>query len=305
MLLLVCAMIWGTTFVAQKVAFPLDAATGGEPLGPFGFTGLRFLLGALIVAPLAWLEARAIITPLTAIDRKGFFWCTLILFAGAITQQIGIIGTSVTNSGFLTALYVPLVPLVTWRLFGKPAHWVVWPAAAGSLLGTFLLGGAKLAHFTIGDAWVALSALFWAFQVTLVGVNAARSGRPLTLAAAQFAGCGALAVVVAIIFEPLTLAAMRAVTGELLYAGGLSVGIGFTLQVIGQRYTHPAAAAILMSSEAIFAALAGALILGETLGLSGLIGAALILTSLICVEVGPLLWPGQGKAAGISEKTII
>lgn len=296
LLLLLCAAIWGTTFVAQKTAFLPDAGGSTERLGALGFTGLRFLLGAALVLPLALREARTRATPLSSADRWGVFWCTAVLFAGAITQQIGIIGTSVTNSGFLTALYVPLVPIVAWLLCARPAHWVVWPAAAGSLLGTWLLGGARFADVTTGDLWVTLSAVFWAFQVTLVGIHAARSGRPLTLAAVQFAGCGGLAVAAAAMFEPLSLTAIRAAAPELLYAGGLSVGVAFTLQVVGQRYTHPATAAIIMSSEAVFAALAGAMVLGESLGLLGLIGAALILASLIAVELVPLFWQGnRGK----------
>lgn len=304
LLLLLCSVIWGTTFVAQKTAFLPDAAGQAERLGPLGFTGLRFLLGVLVVIPFALREASRIATPLSAADRRGFAWCAVVLFGGAITQQIGIIGTSVTNSGFLTALYVPLVPVVTWLLFAKPAHWVVWPAAAGSLLGTYLLGGAHLARFTAGDAWVALSAVFWAFQLTLVGVTAARSGRPLTLAVVQFAGCGALAMAAALVLEPLSPAAIRNAAGELLYAGGLSVGVAFTLQVIGQRYTHPATAAIIMSSEAVFATLAGAVILGESLEPLGIAGAVLILAGLVSVEVGPLLWPdpGHGAATGISGR---
>ena len=303
LLLLLCAAIWGTTFVAQKTAFLPDAG-GGERLGALGFTGLRFLLGMMVVLPFALREARTTATPLSRADRWGFFWCSAVLFAGAVIQQIGIIGTSVTNSGFLTALYVPLVPIVAWLLCARPAHWVVWPAAAGSLLGTWLLGGARFADVTPGDLWVMLSAVFWAFQVTLVGLHAARSGRPLTLAAVQFAGCGGLAVAAAAVFEPLSLAAVRATAPELLYAGGLSVGVAFTLQVVGQRYTHPATAAIIMSSEAVFAALAGAMVLGESLGLLGLAGAALILASLIAVELIPLRCPhpGQSGAAGISGK---
>lgn len=289
-LLLLCALIWGTGFVAQKAAFLPDGG-GGERLGPLGFTGLRFLLGTLVVLPLALREARAAALPLTAADRRGFALCALALFAGAYFQQVGIIGTSVTNSGFLTCLYVPLVPLATWLLFGKPAHWVVWPAAASSVLGTFLLGGGRLDDFTAGDGWVGLSAIFWALQVTLIGIHAARSGRPLTLAAVQFAGCGVLALALAAPGEPLSLAAMLGGGGALLYAGAVSVGVAFTLQVVGQRHTHPAAAAVILSSEAVFAALAGAVMLGERLSLLGLAGAAVILASLIAVELGPVLSP--------------
>jgi drug/metabolite transporter (DMT)-like permease len=300
-LLLVCAVIWGTTFVAQKAAFLPGAA--GPQLGPLGFTGLRFLLGATIILPFAWREARRAGGRLAHADRRGFAWCTLSLTAGAVTQQIGIIDTTVTNSGFLTALYVPLVPIVSLALLARPAHWVVWPAAAGSLVGTYLLGGAGLDQFNAGDAWVALSAVFWALQVTLVGVNAARSGRPLALAVTQFAGCGLMTLAAALALEGVAPAAIRAAGPELLYAGGLSVGIAFSLQVVGQRYTHPAVAAIIMSSEAVFAALAAAMVLGESLSPLGWGGAVLILSCLVAVEAVPAFWPppGQTAATGIIE----
>lgn len=303
LLLLLTAFIWGTGFVAQKLPF-LPGETG-ESLGPLGFTGVRFLLGTLVVLPLALREARRAARPLTRTELQGFALCGLALFAGAYLQQIGIIGTSVTNSGFLTSLYVALVPLVTLMLFGTPTHWVVWPAAAGCVAGTWLLGGGRLDEFTIGDAWVALSAIFWALQVTLVGTLAARTGRPLTLATVQFACCAAAALAVAAPLEPLNAGAVLAGGSALLYSGVLSVGVAFTLQVIGQRYTHPAAAAVIMSSEAVFAALAGALLLGERLGLLGVAGAALILVSLLSVELAPLLWrrPGQGATMGISQRT--
>lgn len=302
--LLLCSLIWGTAFVAQKLAFLPEAGGGGaaERLGPMGFTGWRFVLGTLVVLPLALREAGRAARPLAAARWRQFLLCGLVLLCGAYTQQVGIIGTSVTNSGFLTALYVPLVPAVTLLLFRRAVHWVVWPAAAGCVLGTFLLGGARLDGFSAGDAWVGVGAVFWALQVTLVGIAGAGSGRPFTLAAVQFAVCGALALGLAAMTEPFTVAAALAGGGPLLYAGVLSVGVAFTLQAVGQSRTHPAAAAVIMSSEAVFAALSGMVLLGERPAAVALAGAGVILLCLLAVELVPALWPGQTAPSGISEK---
>lgn len=305
LLLLLCALIWGTAFVAQKLAFlPGDSGAAAERLGAMGFTGWRFLLGTLVVLPLALRETRRAALPLPAARWRQFLLCGLVLLAGAYTQQVGIIGTSVTNSGFLTALYVPMVPAVTLLLFRRAVHWVVWPAAAGSVVGTYLLGGARLDGFSAGDAWVGVSAVFWALQVTLVGIAGGGTGRPFTLAAVQFAVCGGLALAVAAVTEPFSLAAALAGGAPLLYAGVMSVGVAFTLQAVGQSRTHPAAAAVIMSSEAVFAAMSGMLVLGERPEAVALAGAGLILFSLVVVELVPALWPGQTAAVGISEKTV-
>lgn len=294
--LLCAAIVWGSTFVVQKVAF-LDetgaVAEGPDALGPLTFSGIRFLLGALVVLPLALREARRARSAghgaTRPVDRLGFVLCGVMLFLGTVTQQIGIIGTSVTNAGFLTALYVPLVPVLALVLFRKAPHWAVWPGVLGCTAGTWFLNGGRLDGFSDGDLWVIGGALFWALHVICVGTFVGRSDRPIGLACVQFLTVGVLGTAAALAIEAPTWAALSGATFEILYAGLLSVGVGYTLQVVGQRGAHPADAALILSSEMVFAALAAAIVLGERLTPAQGAGAALILCSIIAVEILPFL----------------
>lgn len=297
-LLLIAAMIWGSTFVVQKLAVAPGGGDDGGSIGALAFTGTRFLMGALVVLPLALREASKATQSLTRADWWGFVGCGLSLFVGAWLQQIGITLTSIANAGFITGLYVPMVPVLAMLLFRRLPHWAVWPGAVGCALGIFLLGGGQIDGFNMGDLWVLVGAVFWAIQVTFVGIFAARSGRPLALAFSQFAIAGVIGAVAAAMFESPTLPMFEGAAFELAWAGFLSVGVAFTLQVVGQRYTHPATAAILLSSEMAFAAIAGAVVLGETLGLGQLSGGILILGSIILVEVMPTLQRKALRAAG-------
>lgn len=293
--LLLAAMIWGSTFVVQKLAF-LDDAGAAAPavpedgaLGPLAFTGIRFLLGALVVLPLALRETGRAPAPAQPIDRLGFVLCGVLLFTGSITQQVGIIGTSVTNAGFLTALYVPLVPILGLFLLKRRPHWAVWPGVLGCMVGTWFLNGGDLTAVSDGDLWVMAGAVFWALHVICVGTFVGRSGRALTLACTQFATVGAIGLTAALLLEQPSWSAVSAAWFEIAWAGALSVGVAFTLQVIGQRGAHPADAAIILSSEMVFAAISGAVVLGERLHPDQYLGAALILGSILAVEALPYL----------------
>ncbi|WP_207478292.1 DMT family transporter [Arenibaculum pallidiluteum] len=287
LLLLLAAAIWGTAFVAQKL--------GAEHLGPMLFTGLRFLVGALVVLPLALREARR--ARWSRADWGGMAATGGALFCGAACQQIGIGMTTATNAGFLTALYVPLVPLIGLLALRMPPHPVVWPAAAGSLVGTWMLGGGGTVALAAGDLWVMVSAVFWALHVILVGSMAARTGAPVLVAAVQFLVCGALSTAVGLATEAADLAAVQAAGGAILYVGVLSVGIAFTLQVVGQHHAPASDAAVIISSESVFAAAAGALVLGERLTSLQLAGCALIMTCILAVQ----LLPGRRGAERAAE----
>lgn len=289
-------MIWGSTFVVQKTAF-IDDGSGADLLGALTFTGARFLLGALVVLPLALREFSRSSEPLRTTDLVGFGLCGAALFAGSYTQQLGIIQTSVTNAGFFTALYVPMVPFLALFLFRRRPHWAVWPAAGVCVAGTYLMNGGTLTRFATGDLWVLSGAIFWASHVTLVGLFATRSGLPLTLAFVQFMVVGVLSSAGAIGYEQPGFAVLSGAAFEILWAGAMSVGIAFTMQVVGQRHTHPADAAIILSSETLFAALAGAIVLGERMGPLQLIGGVLILSSIVLVEFLPLLRRPKVSAA--------
>ena len=283
-LLLLAAVIWGSAFVGQSL--------GMAGVGPLTFTGVRFVLGALVVAPLAWREWQALQAAGQPPGRAHARWITLLgglLCTGVVMQQVGLMTTSVTNAGFLTALYVPLVPLLAWVFQRQLPHWSVWPAAAGCLAGTWLLTGASLQALSRGDVWVLASALPWAVHVLLVGQVANRLRGAYLLACGQFAVCALIALGLGIATEPISAAGLHAAAGAIAYTGFLSVGVGFTLQVVAQRHAHPADAAIILSSETVFAALFGAWLMGDRLNASGLAGCALILACILLVQTVPLL----------------
>ncbi len=282
-LLLLVALIWGSAFVAQNL--------GMASVGPYTFTGARFLLGALIVLPLALRERRQRPATSPALRRSDFAaigMLGVLLFLGAAFQQIGIMTTSVTNAGFLTALYVPLVPILMCLVHRETPHWSVWPAALGCVIGTWLLTGAGKIAISAGDLWVLASTGFWAVHVLLVGRIAERLAAPFMVACGQFLVVAVAGLAVAAAFEPITLAGLTAGAGAILYTGVFSVGIAFTGQVVGQRYTPAADASIIMSAETVFAALFGAWWLGERLTPTGFAGCALILFCILAVQLLPL-----------------
>lgn len=284
LLLTLIALIWGSAFVAQS--------HGMQELGPMMFTGLRFLVGALVVLPLAWREWKYLAGRQLALNRDDglkILGLGVLLTLGAAMQQIGIKYTTVTNAGFLTALYVPLVPVLGWLLLRQLPHWSVWPGALACLVGAFLLSGAQSLEIGLGDTWVIASALPWGLHVLLIGRVADRMAAPFLVACGQFFVCGLLALIWGLLFEPFSGAGIQAAATPILYTGILSVGVAFTAQVVAQRYAHAADAAIVLSSETLFAALFGYWLMGDRLAPAGLAGCALILGSLLVVQLLPLL----------------
>ena len=281
LLLTLVALIWGSAFVAQS--------HGMADIGPLAFTAARFLVGALVVAPLSWREWQGLHRPAGRLQGRRQVWqiggLGVLLLLGAVMQQIGLISTTVTNAGFLTALYVPLVPLLGWLVLRQLPHWSVWPTGLSCVLGAFLLSGAHEFSIGIGDLWVIASALPWALHVLLVGRVADRLGAPFLVAGGQFFVCALLALAGALLFERVDLAALRAAALPILYTGVLSVGVAFSCQVIAQRYADAADAAIILSAETVFAALFGFLLMGDRLGLAGLGGCALILIGIVAINL--------------------
>jgi drug/metabolite transporter (DMT)-like permease len=280
--LLLAALIWGTAFIAQKTA----VAT----IGPLLFLGCRFLLSSLLLAPMAWMEIRRASEPLTGSDWYLALMVGLSLFTGMALQQIGIVTTSTTNAGFLTAIYVVMVPVVGWTMTRRKPSIAVVLACAISLAGAWLLEqGGTAADWGGGDVLILVSDIFQALQMILVERFLARRNRPLTLSFAQYAVITLLAFAVAFMTETISVAGILHVMPAILYAGLLSGGVAFTLQVVAQRHTPAAEAAIIMSLESVFAALAGAWLLGDRLGLAGLAGCGLILAGVLLVQLLPLV----------------
>lgn len=293
-ILLVTAMIWGSGFVVQQV--------GTGELGTAGFTGIRFLIGAAVVFPLAFRQYRAARRAgavLHLSDWLAMALVGLVLFTAAALQQYGIFHTTITNSGFLTGLNVPMVALLGLFFFHKQVHFSVWPASLCCLLGIWLLSGAQQVTLVKGDLWVIASALFWAFHVILVGMMAQRTGMPLVVAVVQFAVCGLVGLFAGIMLEGAECSHFLGAWKGICYSGILSVGVAFTLQVVGQRYTPAPDAAILLSSESVFASLGGIIFLGERLSLEQFSGAVLIFLSILAVELLPMT---RGRARALERK---
>ena len=296
-LLLLAALVWGSALVAQ--------ATAMDHLGPLTFTGLRFLIAAAVVLPFALAEGRrarargTIGGRLTRGHYARFVLLGIVFFFGITVQQYGLLSTSVTNAGFLTAIYVVMTPIIAYLVFAERPHPVVWPASLTTLGGIWLLGGGSIANLGAGDLLMVVCAIFWAMHVCLIGRFAAASGRPFALSSCQFAVVGVIGLLPGVFLEPVSLADLAGAAPELLYTGTISGGIGFTLQALGQRWTRSADAAILLSSEALFAAIFAALLLGERLTPAGLTGCLLIFAAILAVQLAPMIRWRRVRTEGI------
>lgn len=281
LLMLLTAMIWGSAFVAQRL--------GMDAIGPFLYTGLRFSLACLVLLPLVyWLGRREGEHKPAPISRGlllGGLAMGLALSLGINLQQVGLLFTSVTNSGFITGLYVIVVPLLG-LVIGQRTGMGTWLGALLAVVGMFLLSVGEGFQVASGD-WLQLAGAFvWGIHVLLVSFFASRHD-PLRLALLQFMTCAVLSLVLAVIFEEIQLDAILAAGPAILYGGLFGVAVGFTLQVVAQKHAIASHAAIILSLEAVFAAIAGALLLGETLALKGYFGCALMFAGMLLAQ----LWP--------------
>ncbi|MDB5492348.1 MAG: putative superfamily transporter inner rane protein [Micavibrio sp.] len=280
-LLFITAIIWGTAFIAQK--------TGMDGIGPFGFAGVRFVLSLLVILPLVWREGRRVQVPVGRRDWWMALGLSVIFTAGVLFQQLGILHTTVTNAGFLTGLYVVLVPFIAWVLFRIRPRAVVWVGSVMALAGVWLLNGAQLSQLGFGDLMVMACAVCFAAQVVLIGLLLRRTGRPMLLSALQYGLCSVAGLAVGFGLEGLNIEAIQVNWMQLAYAGIISGGIAYTLQAVAQQHTPASDAAIILSGEGLFAAIAGAVMLGETLGWLQIWGCILIMLAILLVEVGGLL----------------
>jgi drug/metabolite transporter (DMT)-like permease len=279
-LLLLAAVIWGFAFVAQRV--------GMEHVGPFTYNGVRFVLGALSLLPLLWLGRRSA-TPVGPSGWRpilgGGLLAGLILFVGASLQQVGIVHTTAGKAGFITGLYVVIVPALG-LLWGHRTPWSTWIGAALAVAGLYLLTVTDGLTLAEGDGLVLIGAFFWAAHVLVIGWLSGRRIEPVLLACLQFVVCAMLSLAVAVVSESIALAGLWGGALPILYGGLLSVGVAYTLQVVAQRDAPPAHAAILLSLETVFAALGGWLLLDEILSGRGLIGCALMFAGMLLSQLG-------------------
>ena len=282
LLLLITTMLWGLAFIAQKSAM--------DSMEPLTFSGIRFLLGGLLILPLAFWEKRRRIEPLTGTDWALIIGMSLVFFVGSWLQQWGLATTTATNAGFLTGLYVFFVPVLGFLIFRSRPHPIAFVCVPLALIGIYYLNGGGLSSFNGGDSLVVISAGFWGLHVVLLGHIARKTGLPIFVSAISFLVAGVIALVLAFIVETPTLEGITAGWMQIAYAGILSTAVAFTFQAIGQQHVPPANAAIILSAESLFAAIGGALLLGERLPPIGYAGAALIFAAILAVEALPPLW---------------
>ena len=281
-LLLLTAAIWGFAFVAQRV--------GMEHIGPFLFNAIRFALGSLSLLPLIYLgmgNGRSESTPPIPISKgakiAGSLLAGSVLFGGASLQQIGIVYTTAGKAGFITGLYVILVPIIGLK-WGRKASTGTWIGALLAVTGLYLLSVTETFTIDKGDFLVLMSAFMWAAHVLWISWLSPRMN-PLILASSQFAICSIFSLLAASALEPIILGSILAAAVPILYGGLCSVGIAYTLQVVAQRDAHPAHASILLSMEGAFAVLGGWLILNETLSLRGLAGCGFMLAGMVLSQL--------------------
>lgn len=289
-LLLLTAAIWGTTFVFQRMAM--------AHVGPFTYNGIRFAIGAMSLVPLllfhpkmspadhltrSFLKSKAVLVAGVPVG--------VVLFMGSSLQQIGLVYTTAGNAGFITGLYVVIIPLLG-LLWKQKTGLGTWIGAILATLGLYLLSVAENLSIQPGDLFVFVSAFFWAGHVILIGRLSPRI-HPITLATMQSGICSILSLVTAIAFETITLKGLVGAAFPILYGGLFSVGIAYTLQIIAQQDAHPAHAAILMSLEAVFALVGGWLILDETLNYRGLIGCMLMLSGMLFSQLWNIRHPRE------------
>ena len=281
-LMLLTALIWGTTFVAQSL--------GMEHIGPFLYTGLRFALGCLVILPLVLLARPSGAEQAHRRFRRPMLLGSMLLGAvltiGINLQQIGLLFTTVTNSGFITGFYVILVP-VFGLIVGMRSGLGTWCGALLAVAGMLLLSVTADYRVALGDVLQLASAACWAVHVLLVGMLASRYD-PVRVSFVQFAVCAVVSLMLAAALEETDLTAILLAAPAIAFGGILAVGIGFTLQVVAQKDAIASHAAIILSLEAVFAALAGWLILGEMLSLRGLIGCSLMLCGMLVAQLAPI-----------------
>lgn len=275
-LLLLTSIIWGLAFVAQRM--------GMDHVGPFIFNGIRFALGALVIIPFIYFSRRKRSSRQGSrkyLLRGGIF-LGITLFAGATLQQYGLVYTTAGKAGFITGLYVVFVPLL--GLFRREyPHVTVWFAALLAAVGMYFLSVNGGFEIVLGDVLVLLGAVFWALHVVIIGVMSPKVSS-LQLALVQYLVCSILSIIVALGLESNTMEGIVDATIPILYGGVLSVGIAYTLQVVAQKNAPPAHAAIILSLEAVFAAIGGWLILGEHLDNRQILGCLLMMTGMLVAQ---------------------
>ena len=282
---LLCTFIWGTTFIAQD--------TGMDDIGPFTFNAVRFFVGFLAILPLVFLFETKKYSFEFKKDKKLLLRLTIIigfsLFFGSALQQVALLYTDVANAAFFTIFYVPLVPIIVFIFRKKKIHWSVWPSVCLCLIGGYLLTNFFDATVRLGDSLVILGALFWSFHIIYTDIFIKKFNLPLTLGAAQTMIVALLSFIVGFIYEEFILKNILKEIIPILYAGVLSGGFAFVLQIYAQKNISPAPAAIIFSLEGVFATIAAWIILSQILEINNILGCIFILCGVLISQLVPLI----------------
>ena len=284
---LICALIttfiWGTAFIAQD--------TGMDNIGPLTFNSARFFVGFLFMLPVALIIERKKIIPEINSNKKLFFkyymFMGVSLFLGTSLQQAALQYTNIANAAFFTIFYVPIVPILLFFFYKIKVHWSIWPSIVMCIIGVYLLSNFSDSQIMLGDALVILCSLFWALHIIFAGKFMKKFDLPIFYASLQSIFVFSLSIIAAYVFEEIDIQKILLEYSSILYAGILSGGVAFTLQMYAQKNIDEAPAAIIYSLEGVFAALAGWIILNQILNLDNIIGCFLILFAVILSQIAP------------------
>lgn len=275
LLVLFAAFLWGLSFYFQKEAM--------SHVGPLLFTGLRGAIAALALLPFVWREYRASTGAATGIIRYGLLGGLIFVMAGGL-QQAGMITATLTNTAFLTALYVVVTPFLLWLIRGEQPGVIVWGAAGVAFIGIWLLGGGTLGAFSTGDMLIAASSLFWSLFMVVTSA-AGKLGKPLQYTFVQFVTVALVSLPLAGGFEQISGTAIVAAAPSLLFVGAIASALTYALMANVVRYIEASRAAILLSTEVLFAAALGYVLLGERLGALNWLGAAVLFAAVLMIQL--------------------
>ena len=280
---LITTFIWGTAFIAQD--------TGMDNIGPLTFNAARFFVGFFTILPFALIFERKKIFTEIQLNRKKFFKYLYImgisLFLGTSLQQAALQYTNVANAAFFTVFYVPLVPILLFLIYSQKVHWSIWPSITLCIYGVYLLSNFSDSEIMKGDALVILCSIFWALHIIFAGKFMETFDIPIFYAALQGLLVATLSVISSYIFEDIIISNILLESYSIIYAGVLSGGIAFTLQMFAQKNIEEAPAAIIYSLEGVFAAIAAWIILEQILNINNIVGCFLILIAVIFSQLAP------------------
>ena len=280
---LLCTFIWGTTFIAQD--------TGMENIGPYVFNSVRFFVGFIALIPFyLFLEKKNTIKIITK-DKKRFlilsFSIGVFLFFASVFQQVALLYTDVANAAFFTIFYVPMVPIIVFFLFKKKIHWSVWPSVVLCVIGGYFLTNFQDTTVRLGDTLVIICALFWSLHIIFIGIIIEEFNAPILIGLIQTFVVSVCSLIPGFIFEEFVLVDILSQKIQILYAGVLSGGIAFVLQIYAQKNIQPAPSAIIFSLEGVFATAAAWIILSQILNFNNILGCTFILIGVLISQLVP------------------